>query len=58
MSPAKIIDNHSKLYKQLSELKNLMTAGILSEDEYLSEKETIMDLLKQLYFGLCMCSVD
>ena len=48
VSPAKIIDNRSKLYKQLSELKNLMTAGILSEDEYLSEKETIMDLLKQL----------
>ena len=47
-SPARLIDSRSKLYKQLSELQNLKSAGILTEDEYVTEKETIMDLLKQL----------
>ena len=47
-SPAKLIDSRSKLYKQLTELQNLKSAGILTETEYATEKETIMDLLKQL----------
>jgi hypothetical protein len=46
-SPAKLINSRSKLYKQ-SELQNLKSAGILTDSEYATEKETIMDLLKQL----------
>ena len=33
-SPAKVIDNRSKCYRQLAELKNLMESGLLSEEEY------------------------
>ena len=44
-SPAKVIENCSKLYKQHSELQNLKTLGILHDREYANEKETIMDLL-------------
>ena len=47
-SPAKLIENRSKLYKQLSELKNLKGCGVLSDAEYATEKATIMVLLKQL----------
>ena len=47
-NPAKLIENHSKLYKQLSELKNLKGCGVLDDEEYATEKATIMDLLKQL----------
>ena len=43
-SPAKVIEGRSKLYKQLSELQNLRSIGVLLEDE----KESIMDLLKKL----------
>ena len=45
-SPAKLIESRSKLYKQLSELQNLKT--FMSETEYETEKETIMNLLHQL----------
>lgn len=47
-SPAKLIDSRSKLYKQLSELQNLRSMGILTDAEYATEKETIMSLLKEL----------
>ncbi len=47
-SPAKLIDNRSKCYKQLGELKNLMQAGILSDEEYSREREAIMGTLKSL----------
>ena len=47
-SPAKLIDSRSKLYKQLTELQSLKSAGILTETEYDNEKGTIMDLLNQL----------
>ena len=47
-SPAKLIENRSKLYKQLSELKNLKGCGVLSDAEYATEKASIMVLLKQL----------
>lgn len=50
-SPAKLIENRSKLYKQLSELKNLKGCGVLDDEEYAAEKATIMDLLKQLSSG-------
>lgn len=47
-SPAKLIENHSKVYKQLSELKVLKSNGVLNDEEYTTEKATTMDLLKQL----------
>lgn len=43
-----MIDSRAKLYKQLSELQNLRSMGILTDAEYATEKETIMDLLKKL----------
>ena len=47
-SPAKVIDNQSKCYKQLGELKYLIQVGILSEEEYAHEREAIMGILKSL----------
>ena len=47
-----MIDSRSKLYKQLSDLQNLKSSGVLSEDEYLLEKESIMDLLTKLKANL------
>ena len=47
-SLAKLIKNRSNLYKQLSELQALKGAGILTEEEYMEEKATIMEILKQL----------
>ena len=47
-SPAKLIDSLSKLYKQLTEIQSLKSAGILTKTEYATEKKTIMDLLNQL----------
>ena len=47
-SPAKMIDNRSKCYKQLSEIKNLNQAGILSDEEYMTEREAIMEVLKSI----------
>ena len=47
-SPAKVIESRSKLYKQLSELQNLESSGVLTDEEYKSEKESIMNLLQQL----------
>ena len=47
-SPVKAIESRSKLYKQLSELNNLKTIGVLTEGEYLSEKQAIMNLLKEI----------
>lgn len=47
-SPAKLIDSRSKCYKQLSELNSLKASGILTEDEYAEEKESVMSLLRKL----------
>ena len=47
-SPAKGIENRSKLYKQLGELQNLRSMGVLNDDEYQTEKKSIMSLLHQL----------
>ena len=47
-SPSKLIEDRSKLYKQLSELHSLRSANILTEEEYMIEKDTIMELLKKL----------
>ena len=47
-SPAKVIENRSKCYKQLSELKNLKMSGLLSDAEYDVEREAIMNVLNKL----------
>ena len=47
-SPAKSIDNRSKCYKQLGELNSLKNAGVLTEEEYQTEKEAIMGTLKKI----------
>ena len=47
-SPAKLIDNRTKCYKQLSELSNLKESGLLSDEEYYAEREAIMEVLKKL----------
>ena len=47
-SPAKIIDNRSKCYRQLGELKNLYESGLLSEAEYTKERGAIMSTLQRL----------
>ena len=47
-SSSKLIEDRSKQYKQLSELHNLKSVNVLSEEEYEAEKETIMELLKKL----------
>lgn len=41
-SPGKLIESRSKCYKQLSEINNLKASGVLTEDEYFTEKEAIM----------------
>ena len=51
LSPAKVIDNRSKCYKQLGELMSLNQAGILSDDEYGSERKAIMEILESLGTG-------
>ena len=43
-SPVKVIESQSKLYKQLIELQNIESSGVLTE-EYRTEKESIMNLL-------------
>ena len=45
-SPAKVIESQSKLCKQLGELKNLESSGVLTNEEYKSEKESILQQLK------------
>ena len=46
-----VIDNRSKCYKQLSELKSLFESDLLSESEYAAEREAVMsvDLINDLY---------
>jgi len=43
-----VIEDRSKLYKQLTELHNLRSTDILTEEEYIVEKETFMGLPKKL----------
>lgn len=47
-SPAKVIDCRSKCYKQLTELSSLKQSGLLSNEDYCSEREAIMSTLKNL----------
>ena len=48
-SPLKKIESRSKCYKQLSELNNLKEQGLLTYDDYISEKQCILGLLKKLH---------
>ena len=47
-SQAKIIENRFRCYKQLGEIQNLKLQGLLSEDDYIREKNAILLLLKKL----------
>lgn len=47
-SPVKSIDGRSKCYKQLTELNNLKQSGVLSQEEFMTEKQVIMGLLKKI----------
>lgn len=47
-SPARVIENRSRYYKQLTELKNIQVNGILTSEEYASEREAVMASLKTL----------
>ena len=58
-SPANSIDNRSKCYKQLGDLNELRThSGVLTEEEYHSEKEAIMITLKKLYKTVLLLNVN
>ena len=39
-SPVKVIESQSKLFKQLIELQNLESSGLLTDEEYRTEKES------------------
>ena len=47
-SPARLIDNRSKCYKQLADLNNLKQTGLLDDNEYLAERQAIMGMLDKL----------
>ena len=42
------IENHSKCYKQLSELNSLNVAGVLTEEEYVTEKGAVRTVLNNV----------
>ena len=46
-SPAKLIDNRSKCYKQLGDLSDPRNSGVLTDEEYLRKKEAIVITLKK-----------
>ena len=47
-SPAKLIDNRSKCYKQIAELNSMKQSGLLSDEEYAAERGAVMNVLKRL----------
>ena len=47
-SPARKIENRSKCYRQLKELHDLKSAGIVSDEQYEVEKRSIMMTLQNL----------
>ena len=47
-SPAKMIDNRTKCYKQLVDLKSLFENNMLSKDEFDAERSVILRVLKKL----------
>ena len=48
ISAAKVIENRSKCYRQLTDLQNLRSQGLLGEEDYFHEKDAIMGILKKL----------
>ena len=48
VSPAKVIENRSKCYKQLADLSNLKQSGLLDDEEYAAERQAIIEVLKKL----------
>ena len=48
VSPLKKIESRSKCYKQISDLNNLKVQGFITDEEFASEKQSIMTLLKIL----------
>ena len=44
----KLVDGRSKCYKQLSDLHSLMSAGVLTSEEYEKQKEAIMVTLEDI----------
>ena len=48
ISPAKVIDNRTKCYKQLGDLQNLKMQGLLTDEEYVRERVSIMGVLNKL----------
>lgn len=56
-SPAKLIESRSKCYKQLHDLLSLKDSGVLTEEEYLNEKDAVLGLLRKIkgvYTGIGM----
>ena len=47
-SPAKLIEARSKCYKQLNDLNGLRESGVLTEDEYIGEKDAVFEVLRKL----------
>ena len=43
VNQGEIIDNRSKCYKQLSEVHNLKTQGLITDEEYAIERKAIME---------------
>ena len=43
-----MIDNRTKCYKQLADLKNLFETSVLSKEEYDAERIVILGVLKKL----------
>ena len=48
LSPARVIENRSKCYKQLAELNNLKCTGVISASEYDIEKNSVMQTFQGL----------
>ena len=47
-SPAKVIEARSKCYKQLHDLSSLKESGVLTDDEYIYEKDAVLGILRKL----------
>ena len=47
-SPAKMIDNRTKCYKQLADLKSLFENNVLTKEKYNTERSIILGVLKKL----------
>ena len=50
VSPLKKTECRSKCYKQISDLSNLKVQGFITDEEFASERQSIMTLLKRSMF--------